>query len=244
MTQTGRVGGAGVWTLFQAEVFTIRTTRMLRATLVVLLLVHVPPLAAWGQGATAEATWNSLRPRSGLLACYVLTVFAVLLAGQDYRYRTVSLSWLATPSRHRTLVARLFVTAATAAATTSVIFTAWMLAGAVRLGAKAVRLDAPAELASAYAVTVFAVVGAAVVGACVATIMRSTTGALLCLAGLSVIELVISEIRFVGPATSPLRILAWPTSEGSVESTVAVGVWMLVGAVAAAVTQRRDLPGG
>lgn len=240
----GRPGGAGVGTLCRAEIFSIRTTRSLWLPLVLLPLVHVGPMAAWGADMTDEATWNALRPRSGLLAGYVMMVFAVLLTAQHYRYRTATLSWLATPARHRTLLAQLLVAAVVAGTTTAVIFGGWVLAGAVRHGPHAVRLDAPGELAAAFAVTALGVVGAAVVGGCVATIVRSATAALLCLAGSFAAELAVSQIRFLGPTTGPLRLLAWPTSEGSTRATVAVASWIVVGAVAAAVAQRRDLTGG
>ncbi|MBL7495341.1 ABC transporter permease [Frankia sp. CNm7] len=234
---------AGLGTLVRTEFFKISTNRGQRGAVALFLLLQIPMLGFWGAGALPEATWNGLRARSGLLLGYLLMALGVQVAAGEFRWRTATLTWLVTPARHRVLGAQLLATVALGVALSALTFTAWVVAGAVRHDAAAMRLDRPGDLAVAFAVVAVTVCAAGVVGVAAGSIARGSSAALFTLLGVGLGELVGDDTRFRGPVTSALGVLGWPTSELDLLSFWAAVASALVATAAAFVALRRDLPG-
>jgi hypothetical protein len=227
--------------LVRAELFKIYTSRWQRASLVLVLLVHVPPLLLWGGQSSPEATWNGLRARSGLLAGYALLTFGVIIVCQEYRHRTVALTWLVTPARRRVLAAQAAAVTVAGVPLCTVLLAAWTAVGAARHGGAAVHADAPGDLLGAYGVVVVTVGAAGVLGVSVGALTRSSTAALLALSGCAMVELASDRLRFHGPVTSILGVLAWPTSEDVTTSLVAAVCWAAAAFGVALAAVGRDL---
>ena len=232
----------GMGRLVRAELFRIATNRWQLAALAGILLINLPPLLLWGAQADPVAAWNGLRSRSGVFVAYGLLLFAVALVTGEYRFRTVTQSWLVTPRRGRLLAAQVVTVAGIGLVMATLTFAAWWAAGAARHSAGVMRADRPAELAAAYGVVVAMVCAAAVTGVAVGTATRGLTVALAALAGCGLVEAVVDLLRFHGPVTATMGVLFWPTSETQTSSLLAAIGWAVVGPVAAAAVLRRDLP--
>ncbi|MBX6388877.1 MAG: ABC transporter permease [Frankia sp.] len=239
----GRAGGARLTTLLRAELFKIATNRGQRYALFLFWVLQAPMLVFLGADAAAEPTWDGLRSRSGLMLGYLLMALGALVSAQEFRWRTATLAWLVTPARRRVLVAQLLAVSVVGLAAATVTFTAWTAVGTVRVGGQAMRLDRPGDLAAQYVVVAATVCAAGAVGLAAGALTRSPSGALLGLCGIGLLELIGDSTRFYGPVTSPLGVLAWPTSELDPWSFGMALVWAGVWMAAAAILTRRDLPG-
>lgn len=228
--------------LVATEFLKIATGRWQLVGLGVVLLVHAFPLWLWGVPAEPLLAWNSLRSRSGLLLAYSMLFFGVVLASSDYRYRTVTLTWLITPSRVRVLAARISTVVLIGAALSTVMFTIWWLRAVVRHGTATMRSGQPAELAAAYLTVVVVVAAAGACGVALGTLTRGLGLAAGAFAVCLLVEALSDGFRFHGPATAPSGVLLWPTNEMPVSSLSAVVSWAVVLTVAATASLRRDLP--
>ncbi|OHV39587.1 MULTISPECIES: hypothetical protein [Pseudofrankia] len=227
----------------RTELFKITASRGQRNAIALFLLLQIPMLVFWGAQASPASTWDGLRARSGLLLGYLLMALGAQIAASEFRWRTATLTWLVTPARHRVLGAQLLTVVALGAALSTLTFTAWVSVGVARHDARTMRLDRPGELAGTFAVVVLAVCAAAVVGVAVGSLTRGPSAALLGLVGVGLLELVGDTSRFRGPVSSPLGVLAWPTSELDAVSLWASLGWAAAATAAALVALRRDLPG-
>ncbi|SQD97564.1 ABC transporter permease [Parafrankia sp. BMG5.11] len=239
----GRRGtGPGTGRLVATELLKITTGRWQLVGLCVALAVHVPLLLLWGAQAEPLVAWNSLRSRSGFLLAYAMMFFGVILVTGEYRYRTVTHTWLLTPRRSRVLGAQVLTVLAIGAVLSTATFAAWWARGAARHGAPAMRADRPAELLSAYVIVVLMVCAAGVAGVGVGTLTRGSPAAAGAIALSGLAEAVLDGARFHGPATAPLGVLLWPTSETHVSSLLAAISWAVVLTAAASASLHRDLP--
>ncbi|MEX5711284.1 ABC transporter permease [Parafrankia sp. FMc6] len=239
---TGPGAGPGTGRLVATELLKITTGRWQLVGLCVALAVHVPLLLLWGAQAEPLVAWNSLRSRSGFLLAYAMMFFGVILVTGEYRYRTVTHTWLLTPRRSRVLGAQVLTVLAIGAALSTATFAAWWARGAARHGAPAMRADRPAELLSAYVIVVLMVCAAGVAGVGVGTLTRGSPAAAGAIALSGLAEAVLDGARFHGPATAPLGVLLWPTSETHVSSLLAAISWAVVLTAAASASLHRDLP--
>jgi hypothetical protein len=229
--------------LVRTELFKISTSRGQRNAVAVFLLLQIPMLAFWGADASPDNTWDALRSRSGLLLAYLLMALGVQVAASEFRWRTATLTWLATPVRRRVLGAQLLAVGGLGAVLSMLTFIAWVTAGAIRHDGATMRLDRPGELLGAYAVVVVTVCAAGVVGVAAGSIARGPSAALLGLLVLGLVELIGDASRFRGPVTSPLGVLGAPSTELDAAAFLAGIAWAAAGTVAALGALRRDLPG-
>ncbi|KPM52820.1 hypothetical protein ACG83_25600 [Frankia sp. R43] len=228
--------------LVATELLKILTGRWQLVGLMAVLAVHALPLLLWGAQAEPALEWNGLRSRSGWLLAYAMMFFGVVLTSSEFRFRTVTHSWLITPGRVRVLVAQVTVVALIGALLTTAVFTAWWLRGASRHGAAAMRAGRPAEVLSAYLIVIVVVCATGVTGAALGAITRSLGLAAATIAMCGLVEAVSDGGRFHGPVTAPSGVLLWPTTETNATSLSAAIAWAVILTAVASASLRRDLP--
>ncbi|SNQ52167.1 conserved membrane hypothetical protein [Frankia canadensis] len=230
---------AGVGVLVRTELFKVASSRWQATGLLAVVVLHVP-LMLWS-GQQAPAFWEGLRSRSGLFVAYAVMAFGVLVVAQEYRHRTAALSFLAVPGRARVTAAQFVTVAGTGLAMCSALFLAWLAVGVARYGGTGMHLDRPGQVVGAYAVVAVTVCAAGMIGVGLGTILRGSTGALLALGGCAAVEPLTDLTRFHGPATAPLGVLAWPTSELEISSLAGALCWGVLALVGALIAVRRDI---
>jgi hypothetical protein len=230
---------AGIGVLVRTEAFKVASSRWQPVALLAVVVLHVPPMLWSGQ--EAPAYWEGLRSRSGLFVAYTIMIFGVLVVAQEYRHRTAELSFLAVPGRHRITAAQCVTVAAAGLTMCSALFTAWLAVGVARYGAAGMHLDRPTRVVGAYGVVAVTVCAAGMIGVGLGTILRGSTGALVALGSCAAVEPLTDATRFLGPATSPLGVLAWPTSELEITSLCSALGWGVLALVGALIAVHRDL---
>ncbi|MCM3883021.1 ABC transporter permease [Frankia sp. R82] len=229
----------GVGVLARTEAFRIASGRWQPLVLLAAVVLQVPPML-WSTQA-AEIAYNGLRARSGLSTAYVTMALGIVVSTQGYRYRTADLTFLVVPGRHRVVAAQALVVGAIGVALSALLFAGWLTIGVLRHGADGMHLDRPGQLVTAYGVVALTVTAAAALGVGLGTIMRGSSAVLFALIGCAGFELALDGIRFHGPVTAVLGVLAWPTSELEGTSLVAAVGWGALALAGALLTVRRDL---
>lgn len=227
--------------LVRTELIKLRTTRGPWVALAAMVAAQLLFAVAIGMQAEPKLVRDGLGPRAGTLTGYPVLLLGITAITQEYRYRTIVPTFLATPSRWGVLAAKSVTMAVLGALLSVVTQSVWVAAALVRHGASAMQLDHPAEVTRLYGVTMAGVALLGVLGLALGAIVRNSTAALAVLVVGTIGEAAVGRFRYKGPFTSGLRVLTHRTTEGVPPGLTVLCVWVALALCAAVAVMRIDV---
>lgn len=226
--------------LARTELFKLRSTKGPWITLATTVSAQAVLALVIGMQAETSLVRDALGPRAGVLTGYPVLLLGASSITQEFRYRTIVPAFLATPARWRVLAAKGLALTVLSVVLSAVTQTIWLAAGVLRHNAAAMHADRGAEMARLYGVTALGVALLGLWGLALGAIVRNSSAVLVILAVGTLAEGALEQLRFRGPFTSGLGVLADRTAGGIPSALGPLCLWVTVALCAASVVIRRD----
>jgi ABC-2 type transport system permease protein len=237
--------------LVHSELLKLRTLRSTAWTAAALLAITLltAGLAMGDAGQKGYSTPQELRETIlavGYAAVFFLAVMGALAAAGEYRHRTISQRFLASPDRHRVLLAKLATYALVGVATAVVVTAIGAALGEAVVSSKGYTLDLGAGGLRMTAGIVLATAFAGMLGVVVGALTRNPTTAMVAIFGVWIAGKIIGD--WIGDAAQylPFSLLenVLGLGEGIAWGYAALalaGLTVALGLVAQRVFVRRDV---
>jgi ABC-2 type transport system permease protein len=182
--------------LVRAELLKLRTLRSTAWAAAALLAITLLTAGlALGEAGNKDYTTPAQLGETilgiGYAAVFFLTVLGAIAAAGEYRHRTISQRFLASPSRHRVLLAKLAAYAAIAVGTAVVVTAVAAALGEAVVSSKGYTLDLADAGPRLLAGIVVATVLASMLGVVIGAITRNPTTAMVAIFGAWIAEKIV-----------------------------------------------------